>query len=102
MKKKFNYANLPILSLPIICVFSFLGLIIFDFKDDFFVVMLIATIYLTIIQIAGFICPIGLIFQILNENKTKFDKILLAINILVSILGILALFELFLKPYLHL
>ena len=97
MKKKFNYANLPVLSLPIICTLSFFSLLIFDFKDDFFILMLIASIYLTILWIAGVFCPIGLIFQILNKNKTKLDKILLATNVLISILGILGIILVFLS-----
>ena len=86
MKKKFNYANLSVLSIPIICILSFIGFIIFD--DEYFELTLIAYTFLTIMWIAGIFCPIGLIFQIRNKDKTKLDKILLAINILVIILGI--------------
>ena len=85
MKKKFNYANLPVLSIPIICTLNFIGLIIFD--DEYFEFTLIACTFLTIMWIAGIFCPISLIFQIRNKDKTILDKILLTINILAIILG---------------
>ena len=95
MKKKFNYANLPVLSIPIICILSFIGFIIFD--DEYFELTLIACTFLTIMWIAGIFCPIGLIFQIRNKNKTILDKVLLVINVLMSILGIVLIISIFAK-----
>ena len=85
MKKKLNYANLPVLAIMIIiAIFS----VFIDANTENPAEMaLIGLSYLLIISTAVLICPIGLIFQIRNKDKTKLDKVLLVMNILICILA---------------
>ena len=95
MKKKLNYANLPVLAIMIIiAIFS----VFIDANTENPAEMaLIGLSYLLIISTAVLICPIGFIFQIRNKDKTILDKVLLVINVLMSILGIVLIIFIFAK-----
>jgi hypothetical protein len=96
-QKKFNWANLPIILVIYIYYSSFIltiGLIpIFIILEDnihfFNALMIPILIYCVIWLIIMFLCPVSLIFQILNKNKTIMDKVLLGINVIFCILFVL-------------
>jgi hypothetical protein len=95
MKKKLNYANLPVLAIMIIiAIFS----VFVDASTENLAEMaLIGLSYLLILGATALICPISLIFQIRNKDKTILDKVLLVINVLMSILGIVLIIFIFAK-----
>ena len=95
MKKKFNYANLPVL--VIVIIIAIFSVFIDANTENPAEMALIGLSYLLIISTAVLICPIGLIFQIRNKGKTILDKVLLAINVLMSILGIVLIISIFAK-----
>lgn len=77
-QKKFNWANLPIIL--VISLFSLFVIIENFLGDDDFL------IFICLIFISALICPVSLIFQCINKNKTIIDKVLLGINIIFSII----------------
>jgi cytochrome bd-type quinol oxidase subunit 2 len=83
MKKKFNYANLPILVIIIIVIIF--GALVNVNTENPAEIALIGLPYLLILGTTALICPISLIFQIRNKDKTKLDKVLLFVNIVVCI-----------------
>jgi hypothetical protein len=87
-QKKFNWANLPIiLAISIILIGIIISKLSLTFlADDFYlpekVEFTVFGIFICLSIIPVLLCPVGLIFQIINKNKTIFDKVLLGINIL--------------------
>ena len=91
-QKKFNWANLPIIlllyvhcssiSMTIVWIPSF---IIFEDTPFLNALMTPIIIYGAIWLISIFLCPVSLILQIINKNKTIFDKVLLGINIIFCV-----------------
>ena len=95
MKKKLNYANLPVLAIMIIItIFSFF---VDTSTENPAKMVLIGISYLLILSATALIYPISLIFQIRNKDKTILDKVLLVINVLMSILAIISIISVFAK-----
>ena len=89
-QKKFNWANLPIiLAISFIILHYIINIILIIFsKDDIFLSdnkFIIFLILSCIFIIPALLCPISLIFQCINKNKTIIDKVLIGINILFSL-----------------
>ncbi|MCR4881842.1 MAG: hypothetical protein K6A44_07825 [bacterium] len=100
--KRFHKVNLPFLISICILVFT---LFIIMFCGANIYLMLVTIFMIGISLICVFVaCPIGLVFQILNKEKTKTDKIFILLNCLLLIfvgiliiLGIIAFPNIFVK-----
>lgn len=90
--KKFNKANLPyFITLVAISVF-----LIIIFLTHIFAPHIMSAFFILIIVQVYLACPVGLVFQILHKNKTKFDKIILTLNLIGIILSYLLIILIFL------
>ena len=95
--KKFNKANLPyFITFGFVVLFPIL--LILDMNISVFKIQFIITsiLFLLFIALVYVVCPIGLIFQILHKNKTKFDKVILVLNSIGIILSYLLILFVFL------
>ena len=95
--KKFNKANLPYFIALVFVILSpillILALGIPAFKIQFIIT---SSLFILFIALVYVVSPIGLIFQILHKNKTKFDKIILTLNSIGIIFSYLLIIFIFL------
>lgn len=94
-KKNFNKSNIPFLTaVGGVVLFFVLCCLSNCFQNDFIIIL---PVFICILLMPLFIlgCPIGLIFQILHKDKTKFDKVLLVLNSICVVFMVLTIIFLF-------